>query len=244
MEREGDMTEAEWEGCTDPEKMANSLLPRVSNRRWRLFGVACVRRVAHLLGDERSRTAVETAEKYADGLINGKEALAVEEAAAAVIGNSYARLGEAARQWWDAGYEPSQPPPEGAAELVAAHAVAITLALWAQATWGALEAARHAAKAMGPRRTEERAIQAGLFRDLIKKYRKPKLDPSWLAWNDRVVKKMAQAIYGGRAFDWMPLLADALEDAGCADAALLGHCRGGGEHVRGCWVIDLLLGKE
>jgi hypothetical protein len=54
---------------------------------------------------------------------------------------------------------------------------------------------------------------------------------------------MAQAIYEGRRFADLPVLADALEDAGCADAALLGHCRGPGEHVRGCWVVDLLLGK-
>ena len=58
------------------------------------------------------------------------------------------------------------------------------------------------------------------------------------------VPRLASALYEDRAFDRLSLLADALEDAGCADAALLGHCRGGGEHVRGCWVIDLLLGKE
>ncbi len=42
----------------------------------------------------------------------------------------------------------------------------------------------------------------------------------------------------------MPVLADALEDAGCADADILAHCRGHGPHVRGCWVVDLVLGKE
>ena len=67
---------------------------------------------------------------------------------------------------------------------------------------------------------------------------------SWLAWNDGAIRKMAQVIYDDRAFDRLPLLADALDDAGCTDAAILGHCRGGGEHVRGCWVVDLLLGKQ
>ena len=70
------------------------------------------------------------------------------------------------------------------------------------------------------------------------------LDPSWLAWNDGAIRKMAQAIYDARAFDRLPLLADALEDAGCTDAAILSHCREPGEHVRGCWVVDLLLGKS
>ena len=55
---------------------------------------------------------------------------------------------------------------------------------------------------------------------------------------------MAQSIYDARAFDRLPLLADALEDAGCADADILSHCRTPGEHVRGCWVVDLLLGKS
>jgi hypothetical protein len=54
---------------------------------------------------------------------------------------------------------------------------------------------------------------------------------------------MAQAIYEGWAFDRLPILADALEDAGCTDEALLGHCRQPGEHFRGCWAIDLLTGR-
>jgi hypothetical protein len=57
------------------------------------------------------------------------------------------------------------------------------------------------------------------------------------------VPKVAQAIYEERAFDRLPVLADALEDAGCADAGLLGHLRGSGPHVRGCCSVDLLLGK-
>ena len=56
--------------------------------------------------------------------------------------------------------------------------------------------------------------------------------------------QIAQAIYDDRAFDRMPILADALEDAGCTDRAILDHCRSEGPHVRGCWVVDLLLGKE
>ncbi len=67
---------------------------------------------------------------------------------------------------------------------------------------------------------------------------------SWLAWNDGCVRKLAQAIYDEREFGRMPLLADALEEAGCEDAAILSHCRGSGPHVRGCFVLDLLLGKE
>jgi hypothetical protein len=65
--------------------------------------------------------------------------------------------------------------------------------------------------------------------------------PTWQTAN---VVALAQAIYDKRAFDRMPILADALEDAGCANADILNHCRQPAEHVRGCWVVDLLLGKK
>ena len=74
-------------------------------------------------------------------------------------------------------------------------------------------------------------------------FRLAPIDPTWLAWNNATVRNLAQSIYDERAFDRMPILADALEDAGCADVDVLGHCRGGGEHVRGCWVVDLVLGR-
>ncbi len=91
---------------------------------------------------------------------------------------------------------------------------------------------------------EERA-QCGLVRDIFgNPFRPVALDPAWLAWNDGTVPKLAQAIYDERAFDRLPLLADALEDAGCTDAEILAHCRGPGPHVRGCWVVDLLLEKK
>jgi hypothetical protein len=54
---------------------------------------------------------------------------------------------------------------------------------------------------------------------------------------------LATGIYEDRAFDRLPLLADALMDAGCADEQVLGHCRSDG-HVRGCWLLDLILGKS
>jgi hypothetical protein len=72
-------------------------------------------------------------------------------------------------------------------------------------------------------------------------FRPLSIDPSWLT-TDVVV--LATGIYQDRAFDRMPILADALQDAGCDNADILDHCRGPGPHVRGCWVVDLVLGKE
>src|SRR5262249_35375448 len=63
------------------------------------------------------------------------------------------------------------------------------------------------------------------------------------AWRTADVVRLARAIYAERAFDRLPILADALQDAGCEDGQLLGHCRGPGPHVRGCWVLDMVLGK-
>jgi hypothetical protein len=72
-------------------------------------------------------------------------------------------------------------------------------------------------------------------------FRPVTVDPAWQTSN---VTALAQPIYDERAFDRLSILADALEDAGCDNADILNHCRQPGEHVRGCWVVDLVLGKE
>jgi hypothetical protein len=67
------------------------------------------------------------------------------------------------------------------------------------------------------------------------------LDHSWLTFT---VIALANGIYDQKAFDRMPILADALQDAGCDNEEILNHCRQPSEHVRGCWVVDLLLDKQ
>ena len=90
----------------------------------------------------------------------------------------------------------------------------------------------------------ERRAQAELVHDIFgNPFRPATIDPKWLAWNDGTVPKLAQTIYDDRRFDLLPILADALEEAGCDDAGILAHCRGTGPHARGCWVVDLILGK-
>jgi hypothetical protein len=70
------------------------------------------------------------------------------------------------------------------------------------------------------------------------------LEPDWLTCNEGAVPKLAEAIYEELAFDRLPILADALEDAGCTNEAVLHHCRVPAEHVRGCWLLDAILGKQ
>ena len=82
---------------------------------------------------------------------------------------------------------------------------------------------------------------AGLLRDIAGN---PFRDPCVAAWRTPDVLALARAIYDEHGFERLPILGDALEEAGCADADVLGHCRGPGPHVRGCWVLDLLLEKS
>jgi anti-anti-sigma factor len=68
------------------------------------------------------------------------------------------------------------------------------------------------------------------------------IEPSWLAFSDGLIPRLARAIAQDGTFDHLPVLGDALEEAGCADADVLGHCRCGGRHARDCWVLAALLG--
>jgi len=85
-------------------------------------------------------------------------------------------------------------------------------------------------------------LQDAVFRDLVGNPFLPvEFDPHWRTSD---VLGLARAVYDVGAFDRVPILADALMDAGCADEAIIGHCRGPGPHVHGCWVVDLVLGKS
>jgi hypothetical protein len=85
----------------------------------------------------------------------------------------------------------------------------------------------------------------GLLREVFgNPFRPITINPAWLTWHDGLLLSIAKRMYDSREFSDMPVLADALEEAGYQDQDILGHCRSGGEHVRGCWVIDSLLGKQ
>lgn len=89
---------------------------------------------------------------------------------------------------------------------------------------------------------EEMAPQAELLRDILGNLFHPVgIERSWLT---AAVVGLAEAIYSDWAFERLRMLADALEEAGCNDEAILSHCRGSGPHVGGCWVTDLILGRQ
>jgi hypothetical protein len=236
------MTEGEWLTCSDPEPMLGFLLGRVSERKVRLFACGCCRRIWHLVTRRRSRRAVEVVERYCDGLADAEELRRAEDAATAAFMDApdnscdemVSRLSAdlAGRDAWRAALS------AGEAADVAAHVAVYGVDPDEPATEvseAAYRAARHA----------ERALQCSLLRDLVgNPFRSTAIDPCWLTRVDGTVRRLAQVIHDERRFGDLPVLADALEEAGCTDADILGHCRSGGEHVRGCWVVDALLGKE
>jgi hypothetical protein len=211
------MTEAEWLGCTDPTLMLQFLQNKASDRKLRLFACRCAEQSAF-----RSDT-IPVVERFVD------QQATAEELSGLVSAWDYRGHEESG---WYRLYLPTPFTATAAAEIArdtAADAGA------KETTYNAFSAARDAM----------RKVQCCLLRDIFgNPFRSVTFNSAWLAWNDCTVRKITPAIYDERAFDRMPILADALEDAGCDNADILTHCRSEGPHVRGCWVVDLLLGKE
>jgi hypothetical protein len=94
-------------------------------------------------------------------------------------------------------------------------------------------------------RVAEKEAQCRLLRCLVGNPFRPVSAPAaWRTWRGGTVVRLAEQVYEGRSYGNLPVLADALEEAGCADADLLAHCRSADEHARGCWALDLVLGKR
>ncbi|HYT90402.1 MAG TPA: hypothetical protein VEL76_16980 [Gemmataceae bacterium] len=230
------MTAREWSAATDLSLMLNALRGRVSDRKLRLFAVACCRHIWELLPDERSRSAVEVAEQYADGLASQRERGAARAAALGAAGR-YNRK-EAWAAYWTASYNLGESLWNACEAAVEATARAAASAA-AGGTSAEQVAAWDAARAAGARH------QTTLLREILgDPDRRVTVDPSWLTWNGGLVRDLARTVYDERRFEDLPIVADALEEAGCTDAALLAHCRSAAPHVRGCWALDILLGKE
>jgi hypothetical protein len=219
------MTGAEWLSCTDSRPMLNFLRGKTSDRKLRLFGAACLRRMEDEFPDQETDTAVRVAEEYADGLVGSnvlKKARTATERLTKFESMNRLRIAASQLCALEISYSVSS-----VLELLFDHA--------REGKW------------LPPFLPSSRmSFSSSLLREITGTlpFKSVSLEPDWLAWNDRTIPKLAQAIYDDRAFDRLAILADALEDAGCTDAAILAHCRQPGTHVRGCWVVDLLLGKE
>jgi len=223
------MTEQEWLTCTNPEPMLEYLRGKVSDRKLRLFAVACCR---HLLQQiplhSWDQEAVEVAERYADGKSTAAELTAAANATTPDWTAAFACADAASLE--HAAVDAAIYSADNAAHAVAEH-VAFQADLYNE---------NNPIFANG--KNAECKHQSCILHDIFgNPFRPVTLDPAWLT---PTVKALAAAVYEERTFDRLPILADALEDADCSDADILSHCRQPGVHVRGCWALDLVLGKE
>jgi hypothetical protein len=237
------VTEEEWDRCTDLGKMLEFLRGRVSDRKQRLFAAARCRLFRPDWDDQWPiREAVEAAEQFSDGL------------------SPAGQLARFHRPWQDFIRDVcwGTMDPTGGSTVLAPYRLG-QLLVQAVSSPDAGPAARgvlyddlqsyfDGTWKDGPR---EQGAECHLFREVFgNPFRPVSADPAWLAWHGGAVKRLAEAVYEERELPSghldaarLAVLADMLEEAGCADAQLLGHLRGPGPHVRGCWVVDLLLGK-
>jgi hypothetical protein len=228
--------------------MLEFLRGKASVRKMRLFACACCRSVWPCMTDGRGRLAVEVAERFADG------GATAEEMQAAAHGAGTAEYDVAVDGEGEDGEAQSNSHAMAAAYWAAASAEMAARA----ASWGSYPAAisaRAAAEAVawGGRLDGEpvRAGQARVARCVFgNPFRPFSAEPAWLAWRGGAVGKLARAVYEERELPSghldaarLAILADMLEEAGATDPHLLGHLRGPGPHVRGCFAVDALTGR-
>jgi hypothetical protein len=229
------LAKAEWLDADDPGLMLDQIEDRVSDRKLRLFAVACCRRLWGLLDDPRSREVVDVVEQYADGLVPSatlqRAMEAASEAAEAEAGDE-AELTPGDTAWLIA----YSPPFDAAYTCGTISVIMDRERMRHQPDWWE----HHEREG-----EEEAQQQITLLRCIVgNPFRPVAVSPAWLTWNGGAVGHLAEAIYEDRAFDRLPALASVLEAAGCDEPDILRHCRQSGPHARGCWVIDLLLGKS
>jgi hypothetical protein len=227
------MTEAEWLAATDPRPMLEYLWGKGNDRKLRLFACGCCRQVWKDLIPQAIRRAVEVAEHYADGSAN------------------LAKVRQAHRQGARAAAEQGL---WNFRRVTADNAYAAKLRRlrFAMTTAYPGPIQLRSLNGLGADAAQQ-AVSAELLRCVVGNpfYPTPALKPPMRVWNNATVLNLAQSAYedrelptGGLRPVRLAMLADALEDAGCTDTDLLGHLRGPGPHVRGCWVVDLVLGKS
>jgi len=231
------MDEAEWLVCTDPTWMLAFLKTRVSDRKLRLFSVACCRLMEDSVSERATLRAVAVAERYADGLADDIELRDARTEVARDKGVRNYRLRNAA------------------AHLCCRELTTVIFGVLRYAientAWPSPLVNRPVdwRKAVDAAERSEFPFLIEFCRDIFcNPFRPTVVDP---ACRTPTVTALATAVYENRHplaatldADRLAVLADALDDAGCTDEQLLAHLRQSSPHVRGCWVIDLLLGKE
>jgi hypothetical protein len=265
------MTEAEWLTATKPVPMLEVLDTGADARKIRLFVLSCCRRVEYLLcADDvkRIRRTIAVLESWIEGSASESDLRAamndmggeVYDAGASVHYPGDAAMyaiSAAAAALWCVGRGNWTDLTICASEAIAYDALARSgnpdleriTAPWRELgirfggddRWRSDEAAVQGLPEYVLALGIEQSNQAHLLRDIFgNPFRTVALSTDWCT---ETAVALARQMYASRDFSAMPILADALQDAGCTSDDILNHCRGPGPHVRGCWVVDLLLAR-
>lgn len=211
------MTEGEWLACADPWHFVSTARSPDAARKLRLFMVAWCRHNWDRITLPIVKEAVELAERFAEGKASKKQLEGLFEEGRRVM-----------------------------------YGTPLSYLLWPNTNQMASCVMGFCREDMGyaPSRynndgtayREWQLLKATIFRDIIgNPFRPVAFSPEW---RTDTALSLARTMYESRDFSAMPILADALQDAGCEVTGILDHCRGEGPHVRGCWVVDLVLGKS
>jgi hypothetical protein len=208
------MNEQNWLACTDPQPMLGFLWTTASRRKRALLNCGCLRQHWEQITDTETREAIEQAERLADGV--------GEKPNAPIL-----RLVQFPKSSFGWCIDPKHSGRECGSLL---------RNLRDALAWHSPEAVRNDVK------IEVQRVQSHMIRCIFgNPFRPVVVDPAWLTSD---VISVAETIYNERAFGRLTDLADSLEQVGCCDTGILAHCRSNGSHVRGCWVVDLILGKQ
>lgn len=214
------MTESEWLTCADPVAMLASTAGKLSARKVRLFACACCRHFMPLSTGEQYEQAIETAEQFADARTS-KAAMKRARQSVRAIRHNLPNSPDV-HAWWVALWLVEVTNSENAFDGVAPEMQRLI-------SQGLLTA-------------KQAPPGADLLRCILgNPFRPAQIETSWAT--PKAVA-LANAFYDSPTVEGLPMLADALEYAGCSNEDILSHCRQPGPHVRGCWVVDMVLGRR
>jgi hypothetical protein len=249
--------EHEWLIGDYPGMLADLVVPaqprvrEYTDRKYRLWSCACCRRIWHLLTLANSREAVEYAERYADGLETPELLSELADQLYEARTEYELALLQHTQDKWDsrryallAAWEvvlSTYRPDSAISDDRTFDARSLSDAVGHAVYYESLETQSISDNTIPVQTLEDRAM-CDLFRDVFgNPFRPPTFSPSW---RTETAVSLARTMYEARDFGAMPILADALQDAGCDNEDVLNHCRDPNQvHVRGCWVVDLVLDK-
>lgn len=249
------MTETQWQTATTPGPMLKFIGPKASARKLQLLGVACCRlterqyrlKSADHFDDIRTDHLVNLAERHAEGDASRDEWRTGHDLALSMA-NDWSDLG---------GADVVSPATAFRSAILALVSTPLLEGTERVLQWSAATAARAADAGQSRNATQAmRRKQADLLREVFgNPFAERTVVPAWMSTGGSTIfpgymirvsetaKALADGIQADQAFERLPILADAMEEAGCTDTDFLAHLREPGHHVRGCWALDLVLGK-